>query len=142
MAIGITPSQLAAMPGRGQISEGVPGIVTIQTVASTATYNCWPAAGSPTAKRILRIWGHATGGAPGAGDTVVVQRVNSAGTATAITDTADLQAAGLGDTDTFDFAQLNDAQWLLSKGDQLRVVTASDALCEVVVLYINNAETN
>ena len=142
MAIGITPSQTAYMPGRGQFSDGVLCVAGIQTAVGTATYNFWPTVGAPYGLRIVRCHGHCTAGAPGAGDTVVIQHVNAAGTATAITDTADLQAAGLGDTDTFDFAQLDDAQWFIPKGDQLRVVTASDTTAMIYVEYIKNSEAS
>jgi len=112
--IGTTYGQLAPSVLRGRVSIGVNFTIGIQLVASVTDYDIFDANGAPFPFRICRAWGHVTG-AVGAGDTVVIQRVSS-GTTTDITDTVNLNTIPLADTDTFDFAQLNDAAWLIGNG--------------------------
>ena len=135
--IGITWGQLAMPQVRGRVLIGVPFLIGLRTVASTTDYDLFDANGAPFPFRITRAWGHMLGAA-GAGDTVLLQRV-SAGTTTSISDTVDLGAAALADQDTFDFAQLNDAAWLIQPGDGLQVTSASDALTELYLLCVRSS---
>jgi hypothetical protein len=137
MALGAHPKTLAALDGAlhldGQI--GIPWMWVVQTVTGDTTYNLYDTAyglsGPRLAFKVLNAHGIVTGGA-GAG-TAVVQRVSSTGTATAITDTANLAGLGLVDTDLFDFTQINDATMEVSVGQNLRVTTTGNALCIVYV---------
>lgn len=77
-------------------------------------------------------------GAGGAGDTVKLQKV-SGGSATDITDAVDVSAKAnkaISDFGTFDTAQAD-----INNGDNLRIVTASDALCRVVITCVKRQPT-
>lgn len=82
--------------------------------------------------RVILAWGIMTG-AGAAADTAVIQRV-SGGTTSSISNTADVSA--FSNTDQFDFSQIDDATYKLSKGDKLQVTTVSGALVEVYVLCV------
>lgn len=81
--------------------------------------------------KVVNAWGYMIG-AGAAADTVKVQAVNSAGVARDITDAVDVSA--LADRARFDFGQIDDAGNSLVDGEKLRILTASDALCEVLIM--------
>jgi hypothetical protein len=72
-------------------------------------------------------------GAGGAGDTVKLQRV-SGGSAVDITDAVDV--SGKADKTFFNFGTFDDAQLDFGNGDNLRIVTASDALCRITLTWL------
>lgn len=87
--------------------------------------------------RVIRAWGIMIG-AGAAGDTVKVQKV-SGGSATDITDAVDVSAKV--DKAFFNFGTIDDAQFETTEGDNIRVLTASDALCEIWVECIKLVTT-
>lgn len=104
------------------------GVTSVQTAASVTSQIFFNGSPVPFRIRILDIRGVMTGAGAG-GDTVkVTDGTND------LTDTADLSA--LADTDTFDMSQLDDAYWIVDKGDNLTCVTASDALCYVTAYCV------
>ncbi len=129
------PEHLAALDG-GQLLNGgvaIPFQIGLQTVTGTASYNFYDANGLQGPRgsfSVTRVYGIVTGGA-GAG-TVVLNHVDSTGTASAITDTANLVGLGLADTDQFDFTQIDDAYRTVSRGENLQVVTTANALCIII----------
>lgn len=114
-------------------SEGIMGVWMCQTVAGTTTYNMFDVNGCPHNKiEVINAWMILTA-APGAGDTVVVNKLAS-GVASAITDTKAINA--LADTDLVAFSDIVDSTNTIIKGQNLQIVTASDALARVFVGYI------
>lgn len=115
----------------GHPQGSVPFVYQCTNTASTTTVTCGPEQ-LEFPIRVIQAWGIMTG-AGGAGDTVVLNKV-SGGVTNAITNTASV--AAFSDTDQFDFSQINDANYRLTKGDKLSVTTASGALCEVYALCV------
>lgn len=133
---GITPDSLAR---HGNEHGAVPFLLEVKTVAdATVFYPKGFAAGSGSHQsfRIAAAFGVMTG-AGDVGDTVKLVRVAS-GSAVDITDT--LSVAALGDKATFVFTSFDDGQNLILEGDLLRVVTASDALCNVYIMCMPASE--
>lgn len=135
--VGITYGQLAMSPVRGQVTIGVTFAIGARTIAGTNNYDLFDANGAPFPIRIIQAWGHMLAAAD-AGDTLLLNRI-SLGTTVAISDTIDLNAAGLADQDSFDFAQLNDASWLIGTGDNLRLVAAGNTLTETYLLCMRSS---
>lgn len=123
--MGVGPKHLAPV---SQYWGGVTGYVTQQTVAGTSSYQLFPG-GAPYALKVVRVRGIMTG-AGASSDSVVIN--NHAGSA--ICNTIDVSA--LSDTDTFEEAQINDARWDIERGQNLTLVTASDALAYVMVEFL------
>lgn len=124
MANGIDPYQLG---DHLEVYGGVSFKKEIVTIAGTSTYQVFKG-GSPFngTLRVLGMSGIMTG-AGAASDTVQLQDKNS----NAITEAIDVSA--LSDTDKWDASQVNDAYYDVKPGDNLKVVTASDATCRVYV---------
>lgn len=104
---------------------GVPFTIVVPTDTTNSTYTIY-SSNAPKRFRVYGVSGVMTA-AGAALDTVVVNNASSA-----ITNTIDVSA--LQDTDTFVAAKVNDANWQVSKGGSLNVVTVSSALC---TLYIH-----
>ena len=126
--MGVGPRHLAPVE---DYWGGVQGVVTKQTVAGTSSYQLFPG-GATYPLRVTRVRGIMTG-AGASSDTVVVN--NHAGSA--ICNTIDVSA--LSDTDSFEEAQINDANWDIERGQNLTLVTASGALAYVIVEFMRRA---
>lgn len=123
---------------RGIIPRNVGGITTSlgavpflfqkQTVAGTSTYQIFPG-GAPFSCQVVGFFGTMSG-AGGAGDTIQLQDKSG----NAITDAIDVSA--LTTKDVFDCATLDSTYWTITKGDNLKIVTASDALAYMLVKLV------
>jgi hypothetical protein len=115
---------------------GISGFWILDTVAGTSSYDMWDVNGCPF-NEIIVIGASLIVNSVGAGDTVVVQHVSVAAAANAITDTANL--ALFAQDDFVGFSDLNTFATdytTITKGQNLRVVTASGALARVLVEYV------
>ena len=114
---------------------GAPCFLLSQSVNGAETEKLWDS-NSPFNFRIVNAWGVMLR-AGTSSDTVVVQRIRS-GTTAAITDTADIAAQA--DKKIFDFSELDDDYWSISKGDTLQVVTTggvtTSEMCQVYLLCV------
>lgn len=115
-------------PNEGNI--GGPCFILQQTtVVGTASYSLHHGA-APFKYKVIAAFGYMTAAGGGA-DTVQLQ--DKAGNA--ITDA--LSVAALGDTATFTFTQINDANNVIEAGsDDLVVVTADGVACHVCALCV------
>ena len=124
MANGIDPYQLGDHVER---YGGISFKVEVQTEAGTTEYQVFKG-GSPYngRLRVLGMSGIMTG-AGAAADTVQLKDKDD----NVITEAVDVSA--LSDKDKWDASQVDDAYYNLDAGDNLQIITASDALCRVYV---------
>lgn len=121
---GLSPQHMAAMATHW---GGIMGVAAVQTAAGTSVYELF-SGGAPFALRVTRVRGIMTGNGA-AGDTVLVRDEAD----NAICNTIDVSA--LSDKDTFEESSIDDLYWDIDKGEDLTVVTASDALAYVMVEF-------
>lgn len=104
---------------------GVTFWLSAQTLVGTSSYPLFPG-GAPFAVKVIRVRGIMTG-AGGAGDTVQVKDGSSVAISNAI------NVAALSAKDTFEETTIDTATYAIQKGQNLTLVTASDALALVFV---------
>jgi hypothetical protein len=120
----------------GTSNSGGQAVINVwgyQTVAGTANYNMFDTHGSPHNNLFILNAYLNLNGAPGVGDTVVLNHISTAGAVNAITDTIDLTA--FVDHDQVDFTSFDNTYSLITKGENLRITTASGALAIVFVEF-------
>lgn len=106
----------------------VPFVFSQTTAAGTSTYSLQVGHRHRLGDmRVIKAWGIMTGAGAAADTVKLTDGTND------ITNTVDVSA--LADKAYFDF-NIDDAYYKLQKDDTLKVVTASDALCEVYVMVV------
>jgi len=129
---GIFPLQIGP---HGGVYGGLAFWLGKQTAAGTSSYQLFPNGNPfPRSVRVLGMMGIMSG-AGAAGDTVQLQD----GSSNAITEA--VSVAALSDQDKWDASVIDNAYYQIKPGDNLKIVTASDALSEVwVQLMLMNLE--
>lgn len=99
-------------------------VFSVVTVAGTSAYtlvnSLWRRV------RVINAWGYMTGAGAATDDVTITDGTND------ITDTVDL--SGLGDTDRYDFGEIDDAFNVVSKDGSIQATTTSDALTRIFVM--------
>lgn len=120
----IIEQQLATV---ADLSAGVPFILRAQTASGATTKQIYNAA-APFAMKIMAVIGVMTGAGAGSDTVKLTDGTND------ITNTEDVSAKG--DKDMFLFGEIDNAYSSLAAGATLNVVTASDALVEVLIIAV------